>query len=95
MIESLTGQGINLQHACRALSVSPSGYYAWKDRPDSPRTLGRIWLAGEIADIHKISGGTYGENRVTGRGHHEPARDQGHAPLTVAEGREASDGHVA
>jgi hypothetical protein len=58
VIESLTGQGINLQHACRALSVSPSGYYAWKDRPDPPRTLRRIWLAGEIADIHKISGGT-------------------------------------
>ena len=65
MIESLTGQGIDVQHACRALSVSPSGYYAWKDRPDPPRTLRRIWLAGEIADIHRISGGTYGENRVT------------------------------
>ena len=65
MIESLTGQGVDLRHACRALSVSPSGYYDWKDRPDPPRTLRRIWLAGEIADIHKISGGTYGENRVT------------------------------
>ena len=47
------------------LGVSQSGYYAWKDRPDAPRILRRIWLAGEIADIHKISGGTYGENRVT------------------------------
>ncbi len=42
-----------------------SGYYAWKDRPDAPRTLRRIWLAGEIADVHKESGGTYGALRVT------------------------------
>jgi putative transposase len=65
VIESLIGQGINVRHACRVLGVSESGYYAWKDRPDPPRTLRRIWLAGEIADIHKASGGTYGYMRVT------------------------------
>jgi len=64
VIESLTGQGINVQHACRVLGVSQSGYYAWKDRPDAPRTVRRIWLAGEIADIHRASGGTYGSRRV-------------------------------
>ena len=65
MIEALTGQGSNVQQACIALGVSPSGYYAWKGRPDAPRTLRRIWLAGEIADVHKESGGTYGALRVT------------------------------
>ena len=65
MIESLTGQGINVRHACRTLQVSESGYYAWKGRPDPPRTLRRIWLAGEIADVHRASGGTYGSLRVT------------------------------
>jgi putative transposase len=65
VIESLTGQGINVQQACIALDVSQSGYYAWKGRPDAPRTLRRIWLAGEIADVHKASGGTYGALRVT------------------------------
>ena len=65
MIESVTGQAINVQQACIALGVSQSGYYAWKDRPDAPRTLRRIWLAGEIADVHKQSGGTYGALRVT------------------------------
>jgi putative transposase len=65
VIQSLAGQGINVQQACIALGVSQSGYYAWKDRPDSPRTLRRIWLAGEIADIHKESGGTYGALQVT------------------------------
>jgi transposase InsO family protein len=65
VIQSLIGQGINVQQACIALGVSQSGFYAWKDRPDSPRTLRRIWLAGEIADIHRESGGTYGALRVT------------------------------
>lgn len=65
MIESLTGQGINVGHACRVLGVSESGYYAWKGRPPSPRTLRRIWLASEIADVHKASSGTYGALRVT------------------------------
>ncbi|MGH2869439.1 MAG: IS3 family transposase [Solirubrobacteraceae bacterium] len=65
MIDSLTGQGLNIEHACRTLGVSVSGYYAWKDRPDPPRTLRRIWLASEIVDVHKASGGTYGIRRVT------------------------------
>jgi len=65
VIESLTGQGINVQQACGMLEVSQSGYYAWRGRPDPPRTLRRIWLAGEIADVHKASGGTYGALRVT------------------------------
>jgi transposase InsO family protein len=65
VIDSLTGQGINVRHACRVLAVSESGYYAWRDRPTSPRALRRIWLAGEIAEIHKASGGTYGALRVT------------------------------
>jgi transposase InsO family protein len=64
VIDALTGQGIDVRHACRTLTVSESGYYAWKDRPTSPRELRRIWLAGEIVDVHKASGGTYGSTRV-------------------------------
>jgi transposase InsO family protein len=65
VIEGLTGQGIDVQHACRVLAVSQSGYYAWRGRPDSPTALRRIWLAGEIADVHRASRGVYGANRVT------------------------------
>jgi len=75
VIDALTGQGTDVRHACRTLGVSESGYYAWKDRPTSPRELRRIWLAGEIVDVHKASGGTYGATRVRaelihGRGIH-------------------------
>lgn len=75
MIASLTGQGFDVQHACMMLGVSVSGYYDWRGRPPSPRTLRHAWLAGEIAQVHKDSGGTYGTLRVTaelryGRGIH-------------------------
>jgi transposase InsO family protein len=65
VVESLTGQGICVQQACVALGVTQWGYYAWKGRPDAPRSLRRIWLAGEIADVDRESGGTYGALRVT------------------------------
>ena len=65
MIESLTGQGLNVRHACRTLGVFESGSYAGKDRPDAARTLRRIWRAGELADVRKGSGGTYGSLRGT------------------------------
>ena len=64
-----------MQRACLMLGVSVSGYYDWKVRPPSVRTLRHAWLAGEIAQVHKDSGGTYGTLRVTaelryGRGIH-------------------------
>jgi putative transposase len=65
VISSLTGQGINVKRACIMLAVSSAGYYAWKGRPPSARTLRPGWLAGEIAQVHKDSGGTYGSPRVT------------------------------
>jgi transposase InsO family protein len=75
VIASLTGQGFDVQTACLMLSVAPSGYYDWKVRPPSARTLRHAWLAGEIAQVHKDSGGTYGTLRITaelryGRGIH-------------------------
>jgi putative transposase len=75
VIASLTGQGFDVQTACLMLNVAPSGYYGWKVRPPSARTLRHAWLAGEIAQVHKDSGGTYGTLRVTaelryGRGIH-------------------------
>jgi transposase InsO family protein len=75
VIASLTGQGFDVQRACLMLGVSVSGYYAWQLRPPSARTLRHTWLAGEIAQIHKDSGGTYGKLRINaelryGRGVH-------------------------
>ena len=44
--------------------MSESGYYAWRVRPASARQLRWIWLAGEITQVHRQSGGTYGALRI-------------------------------
>jgi putative transposase len=78
VIDSLTGQGINIRHACRVLRVSESGFYAWKDRPPSATALRRLWLAGEITAVHRASRGTYGAGRVTAELRHGRAILVGH-----------------
>ena len=65
MIASLTGQGNNVRHACRFLGVTESGFSAWRSRPTSPRALRRIFLAGQITEVHRDSAGVYGANRIT------------------------------
>lgn len=57
---------------CRVLSVSRSGYYAWKQRPASPRALANAALMGEIRRVHAESDGTYGSRRV-----HVQLREEG------------------
>lgn len=49
---------------CRVLGVSPSGYYAWRERPLSLRALADVKLSAEIQAIHRASRGTYGVPRI-------------------------------
>ena len=49
---------------CRCLGVSPSGYYAWLTRPESPRASADAALTATIHAIHATSRGTYGAPRV-------------------------------
>ncbi len=49
---------------CRALAVSPSGYYAWAARPESRRTAANRRLVILIRVIHAESRSTYGSPRV-------------------------------
>ncbi|MBA2949510.1 IS3 family transposase [Streptomyces himalayensis] len=50
--------------ACRALSVSESWFYKWRDRPLTTREVRRQHLAEEIEEIFRRSGGTYGSPKV-------------------------------
>jgi transposase InsO family protein len=50
--------------ACRKLGVSASGYYEWRTRPPSPRTVADNALTTQIRQIHTMSRGTYGVPRV-------------------------------
>jgi transposase InsO family protein len=50
--------------ACRAVGVSPSWYYKWRDRPPTPRQERAAELEEAIWDSFKASGFTYGSPRV-------------------------------
>jgi len=49
---------------CRVLGVSPSGYWAWRSRPPSPRSQVDAALRERVVAIHRDSRGTYGAPRV-------------------------------
>lgn len=71
----MAGEGIPVGVACRVLDVSVSGYYAWRDRPPSPRPIRHVSLTGLIQRIHQRSRGTYGARRMHAElrlGHHVP-----------------------
>jgi transposase InsO family protein len=65
---------------CRVLGVSPSGYYAWRSRPESSRALADRRLLREVHRLHARHQGRYGSPR-------------GHAALR-AEGHRISRGRV-
>jgi putative transposase len=49
---------------CRVLRISPSGYYAWKGRPESRRSAANRTLLADIRALHHDSAGTYGAPRI-------------------------------
>jgi putative transposase len=49
---------------CRVLGISPSGYYAWRRRPESRRAGEDRALLHHIRAVHEDSAGTYGAPRV-------------------------------
>ncbi len=49
---------------CRTLGVSPSGYYAWRQRPPSPRTVANQRLLTHMRAIHAEVRETYGSPRM-------------------------------
>jgi len=57
---------------CAALSVSPSGYYAWRSRPESPREIANRELPSDIRRVHPEHRGRYGGPRI-----HAELRAQG------------------
>jgi putative transposase len=60
----MAAEGLPVQKACRLLSVAESGYYEWRSRPPSARTVRHAWLTEQIRAVHTASRGTYGARRV-------------------------------
>lgn len=57
---------------CRVLDVSPSGYYAWRNRKPSVRSATDAALTERIEAIHQGTGEAYGAPRI-----HAALRDEG------------------
>jgi transposase InsO family protein len=53
-----------IQRMCSMMGVSTSGYYAWRDRPLSQRSLDNQKLLREIRAIHAESRKIYGSPRI-------------------------------
>ena len=53
-----------IEMLCAVLSVSRSGYYAWKTRPTAPRVLADALLVEDIKVAYAIGRGGYGSPRV-------------------------------
>lgn len=49
---------------CQMLGVSRSGYYAWKERPQSARTQANAELLGKVRQAFSHSRRTYGSRRI-------------------------------
>jgi putative transposase len=99
----MAAEHIPVEVACRVLSVSTSGYYAWHSRPPSARAIRHAWLTDLIAEVHQASRGPYGALRVhaelrlgrgTTVGHKAVALLMRRAGLAGATGRPKSSGSV-
>lgn len=57
---------------CRVLEVSPSGFYAWRERPASARKKADLLLGDRVEALHRQSRRTYGRPRL-----HADLKDEG------------------
>ena len=54
-----------VQRLCKILGVSPSGYFAFKDRPACRRQREDVVLLAHVRSAFAVSNGTYGSPRMT------------------------------
>jgi hypothetical protein len=65
MIDALRSEmGFPVDPMCRALGVSKSGYYVWKNRKSSARKLEEERIKVAIKTAHERGRGTYGPDKI-------------------------------
>jgi len=65
MIDALRREmGFPVAPMCRALDVSKSGYYVWKNRKPSARKLEEERIKVAIKAAHERGRGTYGPDKI-------------------------------
>lgn len=56
---------LRVMKMCQALQVSSSGYYDWRNRPESKQSVANRILLSHIRIVHKRSRENYGSPRIT------------------------------
>lgn len=64
LVQELAADGVVVAVACRMLKASTSGYYEWRGRGPSVRTVADAALTTQIIQIHTMSRESYGVPRV-------------------------------
>lgn len=64
IIEAMGSEGYSLKACCRLLGVASSGFFVWRTKPPSARSIRRAWLKDVITEIWENSRRTYGWRRV-------------------------------
>jgi hypothetical protein len=60
----MAAEGLPVEVACQVWSAGASGFYAWRIRPMSKRTIRHAWLTNTIRQVHADFRGMYGYRRV-------------------------------
>ncbi len=81
LIGELADQGCSINRAARVLGVTTAGFFAWRHRAPSERSIRHAWLTDVIREVHAESFQTYGSRRV-------------HAELTLGRGLKVGHGAV-
>jgi len=77
----MAAEGPSIERSCRIAGVSNNGFFQWRKRPPSERSIRHAWLLDQIIEIHSASRGTYGARRV-------------HAELTLGRGVKVGHGAI-
>ncbi|HEX2805980.1 MAG TPA: IS3 family transposase [Kineosporiaceae bacterium] len=64
VVDQRTEFGVPHAVTCRALQVSESWFYKWRDRPPTPAARRRAAVDAAVAASFDASGATYGSPRV-------------------------------
>jgi putative transposase len=63
-VATMAAEGLPVQTGCRVAGVSEAGYYVWRKRIPSGRSVRHAWLTDMIRQIHTASTGVYGSRRI-------------------------------
>jgi len=58
------GSALGVRYLCAWLEVSPQGFYDWRDRSESNRSIENRWLTTQIKRIFRENHGNYGCPRI-------------------------------